>query len=1769
MTPSPESSGGAGFSTEDSVVATYLVGLLVGGGARGLREHVIKRVLVQRAEVGHPLDDLIVEGEDRFGQTGRGSFQVKQALTVSDAASNSDFREIVQRCWQTLEASSFTAQRDRIGVATSNIAVASFRDVRATCEWARMSATADDFFNRIETPNFASQGQRGFVTAVRSITTELIGTRVDDQLWRFLQHFVLLRFDIRAEGAEDDLVAVDRLRSIIQDDPDRATELWTELLVLARDMAGTAASFDRASLLARLSPRFSLAAAPRFRRDLLKLAEEAEHSLSHIRTTVGGYTLTRQALLAEAREKGTTHRLLHIVGEPGNGKSVVLRLLADEHRTQGFALVLRADRLVGPGWAALATHLRLQTDRLADLLVEVAASGDPVLYLDGLDRVVAPAHRETVLDLVKAIINDPRLRPWRIVATLRDSNIQHVRTWFPEQLLLGAGVGTLTVPALTDEEALYLGQAHPPLRLLLFGGAAIREISRRPFFLRILATGDEPEAVEPRTEVELAEQWWRRGGYDADTAVARRRQVVLRALADRGCRTLGRGISTDGLVSDDVHALVDDGIIRDDEGGGRVTFEHDIFFEWSFFQVCSSRGDQWLSAIVEAGEIPQLGRVVELLSQARFERRDRWADHLRIVESAAARSQWNRAWLLAPFSSPLFPERENTFADAIDNGPPVRFSQLLVWFQAVRTTEHPGVLSGEIGGPTLTRLQRLRLADSLSWPRDMPAWRRLTRWVIDRIGRLSGDAIPDVLTVFDVWLNAFPGRTDPITQSIRGLAKEWLAEIESVSHPETFLRIRPVTRWEGMTLLSPEELESTLRAAFLRTAICVPALIRDYLMSVAARPRVRHHVLDQLLMWSPRFAEVCPGALVDLCLAEFLEPLPSKTAENVRGHRIGAWSPHSSEWHSPSIKDHLTGFRPASPTRQPFHSLFQSAPREALRLVQGICRHMMTAWRELHRYDWHHREIPLAIRLEFPWGVEEYWGNRQVYLWYRGAFASGVIASALMALEDWAFREIESGRPLDDVIRDVVAENTSSAVLGIAVALVIEKQQLTPTTLPLVTCQRLWAADMHRRFQIDNRGLMANEIGAISPFGGGASQLQELKRINARPVRQGDIRQLAMLFALLPPSDLQEAFVAGLRDFPNQLPFEYEQEQHDHEHLKSLREMAETWAAMAERSNYEITQRDQEGVYVAFADPSVDAERKVEDARNHLADMNRVLGPHMWVTACLERRSLEGTTASDSIVTAQALDSPDLFDQDVRELDYMHTSRCVAVAGTAAVVLEFAETLSHEELAWATAILERAARTPSPTHSPWSLGADSREHPAAFAALGFAALVRRHSGGRVAQTHLLALMAHPVRAVAATAIREALHCWKSDDRFGWIALDLGLRLSVGHRRSSAPPAMIDDDLDADFDDATVEHDDERLPELLVERAVQFLHDNRSRIELPRIPKPWGAEPVAVDASNASASGSPRTVAREPDEYLRCDIAETVLRGIPLEVVLADSPMREAVLGLAESFTQWTVERLAPSWQTADRRSDRPKTPYEWVSAFSRWLAQLSARLETCVAERLLAPLWTMPPRARVEFLKTYVGLHMCVAIIDPPVIEPSAIDTLSLCLDHILDHPGWRDIRRNSTESLDAGLREIVYDLLAINWTDPAPGATRFANGKWTDVRLLHPLAAKLLVNVGDVPTVLAAYLRHVELGFESYEMTTFVSLILGVPPAIWSRRSAWAGNTNAAQIASLIQLFAERDYPLTPSLRADVLTILDRLIDVGNRRSAGLQISDLFKSAA
>lgn len=57
-----------------------------------------------------------------------------------------------------------------------------------------------------------------------------------------------------------------------------------------------------------------------------------------------------------------------------------------------------------------------------------------------------------------------------------------------------------------------------------------------------------------------------------------------------------------------------------------------------------------------------------------------------------------------------------------------------------------------------------------------------------------------------------------------------------------------------------------------------------------------------------------------------------------------------------------------------------------------------------------------------------------------------------------------------------------------------------------------------------------------------------------------------------------------------------------------------------------------------------------------------------------------------------------------------------------------------------------------------------------------------------------------------------------------------------------------------------------------------------------------------------------------------------------------------------------------------------------------------------------------------------------------------------------------------------------------------------------------------------------------------------------------------WHRTLIPARIASLVQHFADRDTPMAPKLGQKLLRILDLLVDMGDRRSAALQLSESFR---
>lgn len=295
MTQSPELAGGEGFTFEGDAAAYYLTALLAEAYAPGIDDRTVVRVSVQQRDFGEPLDDVIVDFEDATKNPARLSLQVKRSLTISDAKSNTDFRDIIRDSWATLKKSDFRVNVDRYGTAVGTIAAAKERLLKTLCDWARESLTDTHFDARFTDGGSASAELKAVKSDVIALLKEAKGTPcTSEEVHQFLAHFVLIQFDFLREGATDPPDAINRIRDCLApEDAAKAPLIWSRTVQLARASAGKSGQFDRARLVHSISAVARLRGATSFRLDLDLLTELAESYVNLIPDDVGGTRLDR------------------------------------------------------------------------------------------------------------------------------------------------------------------------------------------------------------------------------------------------------------------------------------------------------------------------------------------------------------------------------------------------------------------------------------------------------------------------------------------------------------------------------------------------------------------------------------------------------------------------------------------------------------------------------------------------------------------------------------------------------------------------------------------------------------------------------------------------------------------------------------------------------------------------------------------------------------------------------------------------------------------------------------------------------------------------------------------------------------------------------------------------------------------------------------------------------------------------------------------------------------------------------------------------------------------------------------------------------------------------------------------------------------------------------------------------------------------------------------------------------------------------------------
>lgn len=1743
---SPELTGGAGFTFEDAVAAVYAAALLGEVTAPGLPTRHVTRLSVQRGALGHPLDDLVVEARGADANRMRLSLQVKRGLVISSAASNTDFKDTVLRAYAEYAGPQFNPDVDRVGVVTGEISDASKRSFETLCEWARSESNAAGLVEKLRAEGVAGRKQAYF-DDIRSILSNIVNTQgLDEATWSLLSHFVLMRFEMLHEGSVMEAITVASLANLLAPvDVPRADDLWRRLLALVRVAEGHAASFDRKTLVARLNGAIRLKGATSIQGALAALEHEARLAAAEIGNTIDGYTVPRERIVLSTREALAECHFVQIGGLPGTGKSAVLRTMVYEALEKGTTLFLKSDRLTGATWAQYAANVGMSGVDLEDLLVEVMATGSSTVFIDGLDRVEM-GHRGIVRDVVNTMMDSSLLCRLRILVTVRDNGMEHVRTWLPVRLF-AAGAKTVEVMELDDQEADALAAQRPALQDLLFGSAQVRAIVRRPFFASVLAKRYGNESPAPRSEIELATAWWSGGGYGAEAARAGQRCSTLVELARSGAAALGRRIPSLNLDAQAVAELEADAIIRHVRLGQTVRFVHDIYFEWAFLQLLVAEGQQWLGVICQVGEPPVLGRVVELLSQAELKDGQDWRANLARLEAASdVRSQWLRAWMLGPFGMPDFGGHEVVYNEAMLATGSKRVSKLVVWYQAEKTKPNPLALDSD-RFPGIDLAQRLRFADALALPSDIAQWRRLCVWLVKHMGRISVTTRPEVLSVFEVWQNVAADVTNPVSTLILVQVTSWLIDIETRFHAGKFAGDHGP--WSELEYGVAGELESRLRSTLLRAGRAYPAKIKEYLAALLSLERAPRGAVKEVIDHSPVLSDACAHELVDFILHFMIRPLPEEQMRRSQETGYGYGS-IDHDWQSLSIDDQHAYF-PCAPTRQPFPSLFAAAPDEARRLVRELTNHATIAWRQLQELDRERRAKPLALTLTFPWGEQTFWGASQQFLWSRGIWGSHAVGSGLLALEDWAFREIENGRPVDEVLKLVLEEHTSVGVLGVACAVAVETQHRSEVTLPLLTSQRLWKWDIERHVQ-DLGSRSSNLIGFQSHD---RIHHEAVVRLNSRKCRQHEVRWLASMCVLF-QDDLAERASTAIGAFASDLPFDYEEEREDAGKVEYLRRTAEIWAEIGNRENYRATPaQDGSGFIIEMENPKAQG-ADIEAINERQLRMEKNFRLLNWTNESFEKGVISDQLAvANAIREAKQLDALSLFDEVHSHIDPSHQQQA-AVSGVAAAIIRFGQATSAEDIAWAGEVCLRAWLTQDAPDDLFFRGSVLLHHPVVFACRGLAGLLEHEAFRQQALKALIQLTAHPYDQIVIEALNGLLLVWDHKPAIAWMGLRLANTLAVIEHY---PYDITSSDRE--------QRERKRVARVIEATLTQYADPDAQSAAMPELPPAW------VQSSSRShlvRGRHGRDVVidwQHPTIDFNANFLAKVLPGIPVASAMEDGLRRELVLSWCDELVTWTVNRLCPTWSRGTPEAFEADTLQlsDWCHELYKFLARVALYLEPAEAvKRFVEPASASDDETFASLIRSFVG-HLTSNIMDEPVLPERPLTVLKAIVPRLLSHRGWRDLARHGVSTSDIDLVETVRSLFFIS-VDGAMGAARFANRDWRDVEAIYPLIEPFLEAHGRIPTVTSAFLMLCERAIENYPMERFVQHLRMVLPHSEGLPAGWRATIIVARLSGLIQQFSQKTQPLPPSTARELLVALDILVDRGDRRAAAIQTSEIFK---
>lgn len=1070
------STSGVAYEFEDHVAASYMVRAMA-GLPMPASETAAVRLQFQTQALDWSVDDLLMLGEGA-DQPAQLAISCKSNLQVGPGGFPAEFARAVWADWDRIDS----AHRQSVlfALATRGKHDAFEKTWTDIKDWLGKGVTP----LAIARIHQSAQHKRIF-DSVR-----LDDTRTDAETGELVRRLLLISTDFQLDNSQDEESAIERCRSLlVSGEWQQARALWESLLDAARDARTNNGEIEVARLWADLRVQFELRDHPDLAASWETLRQITEDSRDRVVIALpNGHMLTRAVERQELRALLQREVFSGVLGESGVGKSALVAVTLDEAFPDWSQTWLRAEDLE----VTLSPTGRQTTGMRHELQRTLLGSSKPrnVLVVDAGERL----SEETL----------PRAR--RLIEALLASNLGETPAWrvvIVSQSEAGAGVRSglglkpeaqLAVTEPTVQQVKQALMSSERLRWLASHDDAVsvlRNLKTLAFVMQAESAfpAQGPQAFSRSAIADALWSWW--------TSDSASMAGLLIRLSERDA-SFQRSVGVSELEPAHADAF-DKRTLRTPlriNRLKRIEFAHDLAADWSRYQKLREiafETEKWAPLAENPIWLPALRMLGEFLLRESLGDEVAWDVAFRTLEGRAdfqaARDVLLDALCLDPLAGRFLTAR----ADALFADQGALLLRLLQRFLHVATVAAvpPHILALD---PTLLLLWEAQHRAPI-----IGRWFGMVQFLDSRREDVACLMSTSVARLCEIWLTSVPPSLEgmdavPLRQELSGLALATAralqvaqgthryilqSEIEQPIYKAAFAgsvdRPDEVAGW-ALEMCGRREPSAAVQAAIaefhrkdaqaraerLRTD---PAYRRQQERKRAMR-EIPHFFDHPLPPWPLGPQDQLEHDFRNACLHknglnELMKVRPVEAGEILLACIIDdAPKDRSQDRFEPYLG--LAYDNEAYPTiywSSPFLMFLWSNADQALTELLKLLAFCTERWAEPADGKVYQVEIELAAG-----DVARFTGNNRVFEWVEAeSSGSGQLFCALAALEFWLCAQLDADQDMDAVLRRLLSQSRSAAILGVLVNVGKHKPDLFKGLLrPLLSARELYRWDDYR-----------------------------------------------------------------------------------------------------------------------------------------------------------------------------------------------------------------------------------------------------------------------------------------------------------------------------------------------------------------------------------------------------------------------------------------------------------------------------------------------------------------------------------------------------------------------------------------------------------------------------------------------------------------------------------------------------------------------------------